>query len=68
VSYTLASVRGRVRADLDTPASSRLRLRLPGRQRIARVTLDGRPYRRFDANTIDLSGVTGRHVAIAVVR
>lgn len=39
-----------------------LRLRLPRGNRIATVTLDGRPYRRFDsrAETIDLSGHSGR--------
>jgi hypothetical protein len=68
VSYTLRSSRGRVRADLNTPASSSLRLRLPGGERMDRVTLDGRPYRRFHAGTIELTGVTGRHVVIALVR
>jgi hypothetical protein len=38
-----------------------LRLRLPQGRRIDAVTLDGRPFRRFDAatGTIDLSGRTG---------
>src|SRR5207302_1904215 len=36
-----------------------LRLRLPSGRRIASVARDGRPYRRFDADTgtIDLSGL-----------
>jgi hypothetical protein len=40
----------------------RLRLRLPEGRGIGGVTLDGHPYRRFDARaeTIDLSGRTGR--------
>jgi hypothetical protein len=42
-----------------TPRALSLRLRLPSGKRIARVTLDGRPYRRFDSatGTIDLSGL-----------
>ncbi len=38
-----------------------LRLRRPGRQRITRVELDGRPFRHFDpvAETIDLTGHAG---------
>jgi hypothetical protein len=42
-----------------TPTALSLRLRLPSGKRIARVTLDGRPYRRFDSatGTIDLSGL-----------
>ena len=43
------------------PRTLRLRLRLPPGTRIASVTLDGRPYGRFDAaaGTIDLSGRRG---------
>jgi hypothetical protein len=44
-----------------TPRALGLRLRLPPGKRIARVTLGGRPYDRFDraTGTIDLSGRKG---------
>jgi hypothetical protein len=44
------------------PRTLRVRLRLPGGRRIARVTLDGAPWTRFNASTgtIDLSGRMGR--------
>ena len=67
VSYTLTSSRTRVQVDLNAPASAYLRLRLPGGKRIERVTLDGRPYRRFDASTIDLTGHTGMHTLVATL-
>jgi hypothetical protein len=45
-------------------ASLRLHLRLPEGRRLARVTLDGRPYAKLDARreVIDLSGRSGRMV------
>jgi hypothetical protein len=57
----------RVHVTVDVPARSSLgtlalRVRLPRGSRITGVTLDGRPYARFEAQTetIDLSGRTGR--------
>ena len=45
----------------------RLRLRLPGRRPLRAVTLNGKPFSRFDARTetIDLSGQTGTLTLIA---
>jgi len=67
VSFSIVSSDGSVRASLDVPSRSRLRtlelrLRLPRGSRIARVTINGRTHRRFDARTetIDLSGLSGR--------
>jgi hypothetical protein len=37
--------------DRDPPSTLRLRLRLPGGERIAAVTLGGKPFRSFDPNT-----------------
>jgi hypothetical protein len=66
VSYALEAGASSIRVSVEvpdrpTPATLRLRLRLPTRDRIRSVTLAGRPYRRFDAatGTIDLSGKTG---------
>jgi hypothetical protein len=44
------------------PRSLRLRVRLPRPNRISAVTLNGRPFSRFDADreTVDLSGRAGR--------
>ena len=69
VSYTLTASVGEVRAELDAPASSHLalRLRLPRGERIAGVTLDGRPWRRVNGDTIDLTGRTGEHTIIATL-
>jgi hypothetical protein len=55
--------------DRDPPSTLRLRLRLPGGERIAAVTLGGKPFRSFDPNTetIDLSGLTG-HLDLTVAR
>ena len=66
VSLAIASDQGSVRANLTLPDRARvvrLRLRLPRPNRISAVTLDGRPYARFDpgAETIDLSGHEGTH-------
>ncbi|MGZ4462594.1 MAG: hypothetical protein ACXVZP_07125 [Gaiellaceae bacterium] len=66
LSYSISAARGSLRVSLSVPsrsapASLRLRLRLPRQQRIAAVSLDGRPYRRFSRTTatIDLSGLRG---------
>lgn len=67
VSFSIESRAGSVRVSLDVPDRApprtlKLRLRLPGGNRIRSVLLDGRAYRRFDARaeTIDLSGLEGR--------
>ena len=67
ISYSIDSGERSVRARLEVPRRARmrslsLRLRRPGRQRITRVELDGRPFRHYDpvAETIDLTGHTGR--------
>jgi hypothetical protein len=72
VSFSIRSSESQVRVTLDVPSRSsvgalRLRLRLPHGSRIARVSLAGRPYGRFDARTetIDLSGRTG-HLELVV--
>jgi hypothetical protein len=66
VSYTIASSKGSVAVTLNVPSRARLqtlrlRLRLPHAQRIASVSLNGRPFSRFSSSnaTIDLSGLTG---------
>ena len=66
ITFTLDSGAQTVRARLRIPRraslqSLSLRLRRPGRQRITRVELDGRAFRRFDpaAETIDLTGHSG---------
>jgi hypothetical protein len=55
--------------DRNAPSTLRLRLRLPGGERIAAVTLGGKPFHSFDPNTgtIDLSGLTG-HLELTVAR
>ena len=67
VSFSIAAGNGVVRASVEVPGRAApkalsLRLRLPDGYRIARVTLGGRPWQRFDAasGTIDLTGRTGR--------
>jgi hypothetical protein len=67
VSFSIASGSDVIRVSIDVPQRSKprsigLRLRLPRGQRIGRVLLGGRPYRRFhpDGETIDLSGHVGR--------
>jgi hypothetical protein len=67
VSFSIAAGNGVVRASVEVPHRAApkalsLRLRLPDGYRIARVTLGGRPWQRFDAGsgTIDLTGRTGR--------
>jgi hypothetical protein len=74
VSFTIEAGARSIVVAVDVPAgrpkSLRLRLRLPGGQRITGVTLQGRPYRRVDvvSGTIDLTGrrgpveLTVRHV------
>ena len=66
VSFSIESRAGDIRVSLTVPTRHapgelRLRLRLPGEQRIASVTVGGRRYERFDrrSGTIDLSGHTG---------
>jgi hypothetical protein len=66
LSYSIDSGEHSVRTRLEIPRrapmrSLSLRLRRPGRQRITRVELDGRPFRHYDpvAETIDLTGHTG---------
>jgi hypothetical protein len=74
LSYTARARRGSVRVTLEVPrrlgsAALRLRLRLPNGERITRVTIGGRSFERFDAGTetIDLTGLRGRVVAVATV-
>lgn len=66
VAFTLESSAGSVHASVTVPERAppralKLRLRLPRGQRITSVTLDGRPFERFDAatGTVDLSGRRG---------
>ena len=66
ISFSLDSGANSIRARLQVPRRSAirslsLRLRRPGGQRITRVELDGRRFRRFDptAETIDLTGHSG---------
>lgn len=72
VSYELDAVPGEVDGSLDVPAVPRLqlRLRLPAGRRLEAVSVDGRPYRRFDpvSGTIDLSGYHGHVELVAQVR
>jgi len=67
VSFSIDSARRSVEVQLRIPSRARvgslsLRLRRPGAQRIRRIDLDGRGFRRFDpaTETIDLTGHTGR--------
>jgi len=67
VSFSIASGADVIRVSIDIPRRSKprsvgLRLRLPRGQRIARILLRGRPYRRFhpETETIDLSRQAGR--------
>jgi hypothetical protein len=67
VSFSIEARPGSIRVTIEgtaraRPAALRLRLRLPGGNRISSVQLDGRRYSRFDrdAETIDLSGRRGR--------
>ncbi len=66
VSYSIVSGKRSAHVSIEAPGRARpkalgLRLRLPRGYRLRRVTLDGRPFHRFDAatGTIDLSGKTG---------
>jgi hypothetical protein len=74
VSFSLAARETTISATVDVPTwspvpSLRLRVRLPDGKRIARVTLNGLPYQRFDARTqtIDLSGRNGRLALVVEV-
>jgi hypothetical protein len=65
VSYSLAARAGSVRVTVDVPprlrsAALRVRLRLPVGEQIRGAALGGRSYSRFDAETIDLTGLRGR--------
>jgi len=67
VAFSIQARKGSVNVTVDVPTRGslealHLRLRLPRGNRISEVTLDGRPYRRFDVRTelIDLSGRSGR--------
>jgi hypothetical protein len=64
VSYSLSAGEHSVHVSLAAPATPtlRLRLRLPAGERLASITLDGRPFKRFDrtTGTINLSGHRGR--------
>jgi hypothetical protein len=66
ISFTIAagphSLRVLVSPTRTRPHSLRLRLRLPGAERIRRLSIDGRPSGRFNeaTDTIDLSGLRGR--------
>jgi len=75
LSYTLVSRASSLSATISVPRIGRhslsLRLRLPGRARIASVTVDGQPVRSFDARTgtIDLTGRGGSlAVEVSVAR
>jgi hypothetical protein len=62
VSLSVESLADSVRVQLDAPRQARLlslRLRLPGATGIAGVTLNGRPFRRFGSESVDLSGRAG---------
>lgn len=67
ISFSIAARPQSIRVTIDGPSRSRpdalrLRLRLPRGNRITRVLLGGRPFRRFDpaSEEIDLSGQPGR--------
>ena len=66
ISYSIRTLAHVVRVSLRVPEAPalrilRLRLRLPGGRPLRSVSVNGRPYARFDAaaETIDLSGRTG---------
>ena len=66
VSFTIAAESGTVRVTVDVPTRTMpkavsLRLRLPHGLRLTRVTVGGKPWRRFDSasGTVDLSGRAG---------
>jgi hypothetical protein len=64
VSYAIEAGAGALRVTLELPARGSpreiaLRLRLPGGARIAGVRLDGRPWRRFGPESVDLTGLRG---------
>jgi hypothetical protein len=66
VSFSIAAGTGSVRVVVDVPKrpapkAVSLRLRLPHGLRLTRVTVGGKPWRRFDraSGTVDLSGRTG---------
>jgi hypothetical protein len=66
LSYSLLAAAGSVEASVDVPSSPalrmlKLRLRLPRGKHVTRLFVDGRPYRRYDAETgtIDLTGLSG---------
>ena len=71
VSFRIVSSARDLQAVVDVPRRARIRslrlhLRLPAGRRVAAVTLDGRPYARFDARheVIELSGEAGRLVLV----
>jgi hypothetical protein len=68
ISYTIEAEPGSAHLTLDVPdrtpiRSLRLRLRLPGAERIASVLYDNRGFRRFDprSGTLDLPTTPGSH-------
>jgi pimeloyl-ACP methyl ester carboxylesterase len=72
VSYELRADADTVAATVGIPSRApldrlRLRLRLPAGKRIGSVTVDGRPYSRFNSrtNTIDLTGLEGTVALVA---
>lgn len=74
VSYTLAAASSgrRVTATVEVPSRDlvgalRLKLRLPGKPRLQRVTVNGESHTHFDsdAETIDLTGLTGTLKVVA---
>jgi hypothetical protein len=71
VSYELAAKGGTIEGTVEPPerGTLKLRIRLPHGGRIARVTVDGAPWRRFHGETIDLSGRRGTlEMAVGVAR
>ncbi len=72
VSFGLEAQQGLVQATIELPdrqpQAVQLRLRLPRGKRIAAVTIGGRPFGRFDGETLDLSGLRGKVELVVEVR
>jgi hypothetical protein len=75
ISFSLQSLAGSVRGSIAVPGRAplrtlTLRLRLPRGQRVSTVSLDGRPWRRFDpqTGTIELPPRAGQLELVAHLR